>query len=432
MLVSRSVLPRTSTDLVDVDHRVTISEAPFEARASWGDQLLATSTDAIRVEEPGRAPDLYFPTAAVRSDLLRDEGHTLECPVKGTARLWSVESLDHDHGQDVAWVFTDPSPGLDRLTDHVAFDHERIRVEVLDAMPGGAAAVTVKAFPTWGDASDLIDLLDVQPDGAGGFVSSSKTDWRRPVVEGSQLLGQAIVAASRHRPDRRVVSAHMVFTRPADAARAVNLELDEFADGRSFTALTVRVTQDGRRCAAGTLLLDVTAPDVIRHAVDAPSVAAPLDCPTFDMSVTGRDVRFVDDAYTGDPDAAVGPPVIDAWVRFAEVPDDPCLHAALLAQFTGHVSIAAAMRPHAGIGQDQAHRTLSTAINAIGISFHGEPRADRWMLYRHHATFAGDGMTHSECRVHTESGDLLASFTVDAMVRAFAPTATARDETRAL
>jgi len=42
------------------------------------------------------------------------------------------------------------------------------------------------------------------------------------------------------------------------------------------------------------------------------------------------------------------------------------------------------------------------------------------MLYRHLSTFAGDGMTHSECRVHDGAGALLASFSVDAMVRRFA------------
>ena len=43
------------------------------------------------------------------------------------------------------------------------------------------------------------------------------------------------------------------------------------------------------------------------------------------------------------------------------------------------------------------------------------------MLYHHRSTFAGDGMTHAECRVHDEDGARsLASFTVDAMVRAFA------------
>ena len=44
------------------------------------------------------------------------------------------------------------------------------------------------------------------------------------------------------------------------------------------------------------------------------------------------------------PDAPLGPPLLDAWVRFRDVPDDQCLHAGLLAQFTGHLSIAAAMR----------------------------------------------------------------------------------------
>jgi acyl-CoA thioesterase len=137
------------------------------------------------------------------------------------------------------------------------------------------------------------------------------------------------------------------------------------------------------------------------------------------MSVTGRDLRVVDGAYTGDPNAPVGPPVLDAWVRFRDVPDDPPLHAGLLAQFTGHLSIAAALRPHAGIGQDHAHVTLSTAINAISLSLHAEVRVDRWLLYHHRSTFAGDGMTHAECRVYEEGGALVASFTVDAMVRAF-------------
>ena len=107
------------------------------------------------------------------------------------------------------------------------------------------------------------------------------------------------------------------------------------------------------------------------------------------------------------------------WVRFRTVPDDAALHAGLLAQFTGHLSIAAALRAHAGVGEEQAHVTLSTAINAINISFHRDVRANRWMLYHHHSTAAGDGMTHSECRVHDIDGDLVASFTVDAMVRGF-------------
>ncbi len=271
----------------------------------------------------------------------------------------------------------------------------------------------------WGDAADLIDVLDVRPAGLRTYVSATRPSPERPVVEGSQMLAQAIVAAGRHAPGRRVVRGHMLFLRAADPEVPLRFELTELAAGRTFTALRVAVVQGDRLCADGHLLLDVTAPDVIRHQASAPVTAGPDGSELFDMAVTGRDVRFVDGAYTGDPAAPAGPPVIDAWVRFHAVPDDPILHAALLAQFTGHVSIAAALRPHEGVGQDAAHDTLSTAINAIGIAFHREVRADRWMRYRHESTFAGDGMTHAECRTYDEGGALLASFTVDAMVRAF-------------
>jgi acyl-CoA thioesterase II len=290
----------------------------------------------------------------------------------------------------------------------------------------------IERSPIWGDAADLIDILNVRPDGERSYVSvtrDSAANHHRGVVEGSQMLAQSIVAAGRHAPGRRVVSASMVFMRPANTAEPLRIQLAELSSGRNFTTLAPQIRQSGKLCASGIMLLDATAPDVVRHAVAAPDAPGPDASEPFDMSVTGRDVRFVDGAYTGDPNAPVGPPVLDAWVRFREVPADPHMHAALLAQFTGHVSIAAALRPHAGVGQHQAHRTLSTAINAINISVHADVRADRWMRYHHHSTFAGDGMTHSECRVYGDEGALLASFTVDAMVRRFATDRVVDDRT---
>lgn len=420
---------------------------PYRARAWWGERLVAETTGAVRVEEEGQPPHLYFPSSDVRFELFHDEGRERSCPVKGTAQLWSIEgAVDASasdrwdgpvasafDGRDVLWRFTDPSPQISWLSDLAAFDHDRVRVEVVDEVEGDTPRdVSVKRFPTWGDAADLVEILDVQPKGDGSYVSAIRPDPRRPVVEGSQMLGQAIVAAGRHAPDRRTVSAHMMFLRAADPGKPLEFELEELSGGRTFTSLIVRVTQDRRCCAAGTLLLDATAPDAIHHEVEPPATAGPYESEPYDMSVTGRDLRVVDGAYTDDPNAPSGPPVIDAWVRFRELPDDPFLHAGLLAQFTGHMSIAAALRPHEGIGQREAHRTLSTAINAIAISFHRDVRADQWMLYRHLSTFAGDGMTHAECRVHDEAGDLLASFTVDAMVRRFERDTSTVDDRTAL
>jgi acyl-CoA thioesterase II len=426
---------------------------PQPARAWWGKRLVAETTAAVRVEEPGAPPALFFPSADVRLDLFRDDERRTTCPVKGAVRLWSIDPLADggagpsarssawgaadasvaSDGSDVLWTFTEPPSDLEWLLGLAAFDHDRVRVELVDADAGAAPRdVTLKRFPTWGDAVHLVDVVDVRPDGDGRYVSVARADWRRPVVEGSQMLGQAIVAAGRRAPGRRAVSAHMVFLRAADAARPLTFAVEELSAGRTFTTLAVHVEQDGRRCASGTLLLDATAADVIRHAVAPPDVPGPYESEPYDMGVTGRDIRIVDGAYTDDPDVPAGPPTLDAWVRYRDVPHDASLHAALLAQFTGHLSIAAALRPHEGIGQRAAHRTLSTAINAIGLSLHREVRADRWMLYRHHSTFAGDGMTHAECRVHDVAGALLASFTVDAMVRAFPGGATADDDGRAL
>jgi acyl-CoA thioesterase len=209
----------------------------------------------------------------------------------------------------------------------------------------------------------------------------------------------------------------MAFLRAANAERPVDVALEALSEGRTFTCFDARAVQGERLCARGTLLLGAPAPDVVHHAEPRPEVAGPYDSVPHDMGVLGRDLRVVDATYTDDPDAPVGPPVIDAWVRFAPLGDDPAVHAGLLAQFTGHLSIAAAFRPHAGVGQREAHRTISTAINAIAISFHAEPRMDQWVLYHHWATVVAGGMAHAECRAYQDDGTLLASFTVDAMVR---------------
>ena len=378
---------------------------PYRARASWGEAVVAESDACLCLEPDGEPATLWFPEADIDRILVADES--------------------------VLSTFPDPSGSMAELRGHAAFDTDRVAVEVFDGDPGDDSR---KRFPTWGDTADLVDLMDVRPDEPGRYVGTVHSDGRRPVVEGSQMLGQAIIAAGRELPGRRVVSAHMVFLRGADARRQLAFELSDLSRGRTFAGFTVRVLQEGRCCAAGTRLLDTPSRAIVTHAVEPPDVPRPAECPPHDMGVTGRELRVVDDAYTNDSAAPVGPPLLDAWVRFRQLPDDPVLHAGLLAQFAGHMPIAAALRPHEGVGQADAHRTLSMGINAIALSLHRAVRADEWMLYHHHSTFAGDGMTHAECRVFTEDGALLASFTVDAMVRPFADDATTstRDERTAL
>jgi acyl-CoA thioesterase len=361
----------------------------FRARVHVDGALIGASEAAIRDGGPEVRPTLWFPAADI--DAQRFE--------QIDPKLWRR--------------------GADHWDGYVAFDDDTAEVLLLDG-PADNPERSIKRFPTWGDAAELIAIMDVQSIGESRYRGDARPDWKRPIVEGSQLLGQSLIAAAREVPGTRPVSASMMFLRAVTAMAPYEFVLEPVSRGRTFNAFAVRVTQGEKTCAAGTILLDATAAAVVDHADAAPTVAKPYDCPEHDMGVTGRELRVVDDAYTNDSAAPVGPPDIDAWVRFRDVPADPPLHAGLLAQFTGHMSIAAALRPHAGIGQEAAHVTISTAINAISISFHSDVRADEWMLYHHHSSFAGDGMTHSDCTVYNEAGRLLASFSVEAMVRPFA------------
>lgn len=418
---NRAVLPSALVRAIESawpahpDYRIDLVPCRHPCRVWAGDTVLAETASAVRVEETWHVPRLYVPLEDVRLDLLTPSTLRTVCPFKGEASYWSLD------GRDMLWTYLDPFPEVAGLSGLGAFYDDQVRVELVD--DGGTGAprdVTYKRFPTWGDAADLIDVLDVRPQGPGRYRSASRPDLQRAVVEGSQLLAQALIGATKEVPGRRVASAHMVFTRPADPSQPVELVVEPLVSGRTFTTLSVGARQGERLCGPAIVLLDAGGGEVIEHHAAMPEVPGPYECPPYDMSVTGRDVRVVDGAYTPDPDE-LGPPAIDAWVRFAEVPDEPDLHVALLAQFTGHLSIAAALRPHAGVGEAQAHRSLSTAPMAISLSVHRDVDMTEWLLYSHRSTSAAGGMTHAECRAYRADGALVASFTVEAMVRSFTP-----------
>lgn len=313
-------------------------------------------------------------------------------------------------GPAVAWR---AGEGLLRL------DPALLDIAVDDRWPGRAdGAGTVNRFPRWGDVADLLRIMDVAPAGPGLYVAPSHEDRRRNVVEGSQLLGQAIVAASKEVPGQRAVSAHMIFSRPARFDLPLFFQVMKVRTGRSFSTLSVEATQEDKSVASALVLTDKGAPDKIRDQVAMPTVTGPDASPFHDYGMTGRDVRFVDGAYTL-PAAKTAPPEIYGWVRHREAPDAPYLRQALLAQFTGHMTISASLLPHAGLGEEQAHFTLSTGVLAITVALHDEADLTRWLLYANPSIYAGRGLVQGEGRVFGEDGRLVASYTVQAMVRDF-------------
>lgn len=261
----------------------------------------------------------------------------------------------------------------------------------------------------------MLDVFDVAEAGADRFTGTSDGGARQ-VVDGTQLLAQSIVATAKRLPGKSIRSARAVFTRAVDATAPVDFEVDVIHEGRSMASANVAVCQGGRRCAMVSVLADVPTEDIIRHSAPRPDVASPAESNARDMPMVGREVRLVDVIDVNSPDE-VGPPELYAWLKYDPVPARDDLAKALLAHFTGHLSVATTMRAHAGIGASQAHQTVSTGVMTVTVGFHEPVTWDGWILYSHESTQVGAGMTYVRGQVHTEAGELLASFTQEAIIR---------------
>lgn len=266
----------------------------------------------------------------------------------------------------------------------------------------------------------MLAIFDVVPADAENrrFTGDSDGGGRR-VVDGSQLLAQAVVAAGKAFPDHTARSAHMMFASAADPGAPLDFTVTPVKAGRSFAFTTVTAAQGERVRATANVLLDRPSPDVVRHDHwTGPAPAGPEAAFPSPMPLPGRELRLEGVRRRDDPDE-VGPPVLDAWLRYDPVPARDDLCRALLAHFTGHLSLSTTMRPHPGVGTAQSHHTLSTAPLSIGIHFHEPLTWDGWIRYHHQSTYAGAGMSHVRGQILTRDGRLIASFTQDAMLRAF-------------
>ena len=279
--------------------------------------------------------------------------------------------------------------------------------------------MTAEPQPTLWTVGLLLDLFDVEPDGQDRFIAQSGLAAgadERQVVEGTQVLAQAIVAAAKRFPDKSIRSVHSVFTRAVLVGPPIVLDVDVVSEGRSTATAIITASQNDKRCMTFTVFTDVPTPDVIRHHLPKPAVAGPADANVCEMPMAGREIKLVDVVDINSPEE-VGPPELYAWVHYEPIPTRDDLAKALIAYFTGHLGISTSMRPHEGIGTALSHITVSTAPMTVTVSFHEPVTWSGWLLYTHESTQVGAGMSYIRGAVHTEDGELIASFSQDAMIR---------------
>lgn len=263
---------------------------------------------------------------------------------------------------------------------------------------------------------ELLAALDLEAVGEGRY-RAGHAALGHGVVFGGQLLAQSLVAGLRGHDGKTVKTLHTVFARGASPDALLDITVEPMHSGRSFASATVTISQGDRLCTRSLVLLGADEPDLIRHADPFPAAAGgPADAAPGGESGADWEVRVVGDVDISDP-AAVGPAELDVWTRFAGAPADPVVNQALLAFATDGFLIGTAMRPHAGVGQAQAHVTLATGVVSHTITFHEPTPMGDWLLLSHRSPYAGHGRSYGRADVFRPDGQLVASYVQDAMIR---------------
>jgi acyl-CoA thioesterase len=236
-------------------------------------------------------------------------------------------------------------------------------------------------------------------------------------VFGGHLLAELTVAAGRMDPAKVVKSTHGVFSRTVSGDEPADVDVEVLHSGRALTTVSATLHQRGTECARATVLLTSVEADLIRHGSEMPPVAGP-EAGVTDVDGFGREVGIVGGIDRSDP-AVVAPPELYFWVRMPGPIPDQLTAQALLAHATAGHLMGTHMLPHEGVGERMAHVSFSTGILAHTVSFHEPVDLTQWTLVAQHSTYTGRGRAYGTGQVFTEGGDLVASFSQEALMRPF-------------
>ena len=244
-------------------------------------------------------------------------------------------------------------------------------------------------------------------------------------IFGGQVLGQAVIAASRTVDSTRPIhSMHGYFLRPGDSTRGVTLSVDRLRDGRSFSARRTQAFQDGAPIFSMIASFEAEAGGV-DHATPPPSDIPPpeelADIHDDPRAVTLRsfgvlpiDARHVEGSLFGHEAGAVQRHQA-VWVRTrGRLSDDPLLHRAALAFLSDLTIQEPILRAH-GLTWTTAGMSVASLDHAMW--WHRFARVDEWLLYVQESPSAQGGRGLSTGRIYSREGELVASVAQEVMVR---------------
>jgi uncharacterized protein (DUF427 family) len=108
--------------------RITINEAGGTWVVRGGGAILGETERALRLEETGQAPVIYFPREDIAMAFLDPSATASHSPSMGDATHFSLQTKSV-LVPDVAWSYESPVDGAERIRGYLAFHPDKIAVE---------------------------------------------------------------------------------------------------------------------------------------------------------------------------------------------------------------------------------------------------------------------------------------------------------------
>jgi len=296
---------------------------------------------------------------------------------------------------------------------------------VLDLQPLGDAHITVHGAE--GDAESDLGESD-----ATMFIGKSQKQPHGRVF-GGQVLAQSVIAAGRTVADvqggdpRRIHSLHGYFVRPGDDRHPIRFAVERMRDGNSFSTRRVHAIQYGKPILSMIASFQQEASgmdhqDSMPAAPDPESLPsardlfATVDNPVARDFARGRpiDLRHVEGNIYVTPGRQRAARQ-NVWLKaVGRLPDDPLLHAAVLAYASDYSLLEPVIRRH-GIAWSDPRLRPASLDHAMW--FHRPGRADEWILYTEESPSAQGGRGLATGRMFAADGRLVATVAQEGMLR---------------
>lgn len=276
---------------------------------------------------------------------------------------------------------------------------------------------------------ELLSILDLEPLEHNLYRGlSPQVGWQR--VFGGQVIGQALVAASRTVEGRNAHSLHAYFLRAGDPAVPIIYEVDRIRDGSSFSTRRVVAIQHGHAIFSMAASFH-REEQGLEHQMEMPDVPPPEDLPSeaeLKAKLIAKVAEPVRAYWQAERPIEIRPvdlsryftpkkqdPSQLVWIRATgDLGADLALHQCVLAYATDFTLLDTALIAH---GRFVFDPNLMLASLDHAIWFHEPFRADEWLLYAQDSPSSSAARAFCRGTLFTHDGRLVASTAQEGLVR---------------